>query len=497
MQMDPNKIYPGIRLLLNTGNHDAALLSLEKMMEVFPDHAVARKDLGMLYCNLGDFERALENIEAAVELDPENIGFKKSLAQLYDEKLNRIGDAAKIYVEIVSRYPNEVEALFKLSKICVLLGKPTEAVVFCQRILAIEPWHQEAREFFSRLSESKDGSSSYKIKDVSLPATKGVISQSTEGPASDIPRQALAKEGEQAKIKYRACENVRVLVCIASSGVKNHPYTIRMLEEFAKMPFDVDVIVRGTEIIDYPRRLREKLGIRHIRHPRSEGYRLTYFHRCDVTYLQDEYDLYIYNEHDQLITRENIEGYLFHAKDFPGEIIPGFLRYGHLPEEDPHARSEKYLIDIFEHSGFDPSPAIEYPWVEVNGRRYFSTKNRHQGSWFMTREQLKRAIQSDGFVASWHGGPYGVSEQACSDPYTQCGFDMKVIPYDDLDNFLIHHMPDRYTYTGMPLLMLKSYLAGIKEPSLIFRKPSTKFSSGNLIANPKIGAPCRHEYNGP
>ena len=104
MLLDPNKIYQGIRLLINTGNHEAALLSLEKMMEVFPDHATARNDLGMLYCNLGDFERALENFEAAVKHDPENITFKKSLADLYHENLNRIGDAAKMYVDIVTPF---------------------------------------------------------------------------------------------------------------------------------------------------------------------------------------------------------------------------------------------------------------------------------------------------------------------------------------------------------------------------------------------------------
>ena len=366
------------------------------------------------------------------------------------------------------RFPNEVEALFKLSEICVSLEKHEKAEVFRQRILAIEPWHKEARELFSRLSDSKEDSPSCRIKEATAPETKSVSGESMDGPASENPRQIFDTDREKAGLQYQAVEDIRVLVCIASSGVKNHPYTIRMLEEFAKMPFDIDVIVRGTEIIEYPPDLREKLDIRHIRHPRSEGYRMTYFHRCDVMYLQEEYDLFIYNEHDQLITRQNIEGYLSHTTDLPGEIILGSLRYGHLPVEDPYAMSEKYLIDIFEHSGFDPSLAIEHPWVELNGRRYFSTKNRHQGCWFMTREQLKRAIQSDGFVASWHGGPYGVSEQACSDPYTQCGFKMKVIPCDDLDSFLIHHLPDRYTYTGMPLVMLKSYLASIKEPSLVY-----------------------------
>ena len=41
---------------------------------------------------------------------------------------------------------------------------------------------------------------------------------------------------------------MRILVCIASSGPHNHPYKIKMLEEYAAMPFETDAIVRGTEI---------------------------------------------------------------------------------------------------------------------------------------------------------------------------------------------------------------------------------------------------------
>ena len=261
---------------------------------------------------------------------------------------------------------------------------------------------------------------------------------------------------------------MRILVCIASSGPHNHPYTIKMLEEYAAMPFETDAIVRGTEIIDYPRALLEKLKIRHIRHPRSEGNRMTFFHRCDVLCFQDEYDLFIYAEHDQLITQRNIKAYLAVTKELPEDVIAGFLRYGHQPE-DSYAVPEKYLIDLFEHAGYNPSGDIQDPWVDINGKRYFSTTNKHQGCWLLTREQLKRTIESDGFVASWHGGPYGVPEQACSDPYTQCGFRMKVIPFDDLDSFLIHHLSDRYTHTGMPLAMLRSHLNSIKEPSTRYK----------------------------
>jgi len=455
--MDPGKIYHGIQAIIGSQNYKAAEWALEKMLASFPDHASAHHDLGACYAQRGDRARALEQYEEAARLQPKNVVFQKSLADFYHIELGRKEDALKVYLNILSLHPKDINTLLIISDICVSLGKFDTVKAFCLRVLGMEPWNTKARDLFCKVSEGKHSAvSSRSAKKIAID-DKNSMKQLHSNYTTKL----------HVKERYSDKGNLRILLCVASSGVHNHPYTIKMLEEFAGMPYVTHVVVRGMEIMEYPPILLEKLKIRHIRHPNSEGYRMTFFHRCDVLFLQDEYDLFIYTEHDQLITKRNIDAYLAATRELPDDVIAGFLRYGYR-SEDPYAGGEKYLIDLYEHAGFKPFEDIEDPWVEINGKRYFTTKNRHQGCWLLTREQLKRAIASEGFVASWHGGPYGVSEQACSDPYTQCGFRIKVIPYDDLDSFLIHHMPKRYTETGMPLVMLRSYLNTVKKPSTVY-----------------------------
>ncbi len=430
----------------NSLSHEAAAWALEKMLETFPDHGPAHHDLGRLYRQQGDMERACIHLKKAAALKPGDTLFQKSLADLFYKDLNRMDDALKIYLGILAAHPTDIETLRIMTDICITLKRFANARSFCHRMLAMEPWDETARTLLDTITARETGA------EPSGPHDKHVDPAQTPGPADT---------GADADSPYKG---LRILLCVASSGKRNHPLTLRILEEYAAMPFDTHAIVRGTEAIDYPPELFEKIKINHIRHPRSEGYRLTFFHRCDVLCFQHDYDLFIYTEHDQLITRQNIEAYLTVTRKLPEDVIPGLLRYAYPPKGSLDV-PDKYLIDLFEHQGFDPAGSIADPWIDINGVRYFATKNRHQGCWLLTRDQLKRAIASDGFVCAWHGGPYGVSEQACSDPYTQCGFRLKVIPHDNLDLFLTHHLPERYTQTAMPLTMLKSYLGSIPKPT--------------------------------
>ena len=39
---------------------------------------------------------------------------------------------------------------------------------------------------------------------------------------------------------------------------------------------------------------------------------------------------------------------------------------------------------------------------------------------------------------------YGPLEAACSDIYTSCGFNHKVLPRDNIEEFLVHHLSNVY-----------------------------------------------------
>jgi SAM-dependent methyltransferase len=61
----------------------------------------------------------------------------------------------------------------------------------------------------------------------------------------------------------------------------------------------------------------------------------------------------------------------------------------------------------------------------------------------LTREQLKRAIDSGGFLVEPHAGKYDLLCAAATDPYTQCG-SRRLVCISRLDDFLVHHLPNKY-----------------------------------------------------
>jgi hypothetical protein len=158
---------------------------------------------------------------------------------------------------------------------------------------------------------------------------------------------------------------------------------------------------------------------------------------------QDDYDLFVYSENDILIQERNLEGFLRETERLPHDHVTGFLRYERRENDDA-----LYLIDAHPHF-----PVLKEKDLEINGRRYFTLYNVHQGSWVLTRDQLKRAIRSGGFDVMPHyretkDGFIGILESGASDVYTQCGFKKKVLPHEGIDDLMIHHLPNKYIRTG-------------------------------------------------
>jgi Flp pilus assembly protein TadD len=191
--MDSEKIYQGIKAIVNSGNYEAAVWALEKMLESFPGHALAHNDLGVLFFNQGDKDRALTHYESAAGLQPENIIFQKNLADFYYVELGRIEEALKIYVNILSAHPKDIETLLITGSICVSLGKFEDAKVFLYRVLEIEPWNTNARELIEKLAE-------YEKTDLSMK------------PAEELYRdiQELIKGNDMANAKDKLEELLQV-----------------------------------------------------------------------------------------------------------------------------------------------------------------------------------------------------------------------------------------------------------------------------------------------
>lgn len=150
-QRDCNELYITAQNLTNKGDHNEAIITLSKLLEICPDYAIAHNDLGVLYFNRGDRERALNHYEKAAQFNPENITFQKNLADFYFVVMERIDDALKIYLKILDKHPGDIETLLALGQACSSLNRIEDARFFFGKVLEIEPGNINARQYLDAL----------------------------------------------------------------------------------------------------------------------------------------------------------------------------------------------------------------------------------------------------------------------------------------------------------------------------------------------------------
>jgi len=136
--------YSHVQDLVNKGQQAEAIRELEKMVERYPDYALAHNDLGVLCYGAGDKKGALTHYEKAARLEPENATFQKNLADFYCLEMGEVEQGLKIYLRILEDNPTDIETLLILGDICVSLEKNEDARVFYDRVLDLEPWNMEA-----------------------------------------------------------------------------------------------------------------------------------------------------------------------------------------------------------------------------------------------------------------------------------------------------------------------------------------------------------------
>lgn len=127
-----------------SGQYQEAIGELEKIVDKFPEFALAHNDLGVLYYNTGNKSQALWHYEKSVQLEPDNITFKKNLADFYFIEENRTEDALRIYVDVLAEDPDDIEGLWATARICEKIGKFEDAQGFYERILKKDTSHPEA-----------------------------------------------------------------------------------------------------------------------------------------------------------------------------------------------------------------------------------------------------------------------------------------------------------------------------------------------------------------
>lgn len=222
-------------------------------------------------------------------------------------------------------------------------------------------------------------------------------------------------------------KQLKVLVAIASYGTSNDRYLNRILQEYRGMPYLVDIIVLSNVHKQLPDGVELRVGL-----PAKDPWSLPFAHKKIFADQLDRYDLFVYSEDDVLITESNLQAFLKACKVLPKEEVAGFLRFetgplGEISYPEVHHR---------------------YHWrpdsVRTYGQDTFAYfTNEHSACYVLTREQLRQAIASGGFLVGPHSGKYDMLCAAATDPYTRCGL-KKMICISRMDDFVVHHLPNKY-----------------------------------------------------
>ena len=147
--------YREATVLMEAGDTEAAIQTLEKLVAHDTNQAVAHNDLGVLYQRKGDLQRALQHHEEAARLQPANVVFQKNLADLLCAGFEDLEGALRIYVRLLSKAPQDVETLKAISHVCLLSGKDADARFFLDQVLNLQPWDHDAREILRAMEEAE------------------------------------------------------------------------------------------------------------------------------------------------------------------------------------------------------------------------------------------------------------------------------------------------------------------------------------------------------
>lgn len=224
---------------------------------------------------------------------------------------------------------------------------------------------------------------------------------------------------------------MKILVSIATYGIKNVEYLKRVIDEYKSFKnHDIDIIVHGTTPLN-------RNDITFITHEDPEC--TVYYHRNDFIEKQNEYDYFLFSEDDILISEQTIDTYIRYDSILPHDHCLGFLRYENTPEKI------KYLIDLWLNvPGYD---YIKSSCVQIDKHNYFTVTNPHQSCYILSQVKLKYTIANSRYIRdNCSMGLETSSSGIFTDWVLGGGPIQKVLPlsHSDLKKCLIEHLPGNH-----------------------------------------------------
>lgn len=138
-------------LAQSSGELDEPMAALEQMLLLDPQNALAHNNIAMVLQQRGDFDAACRHLQQAVEIEPDNTTYQKNLADIYYAHCAKTDEAIAIYTSLLKNYPKDTELLTALAIISQANQLRDQAKTFIRRVLELEPWNTDAREFLAGL----------------------------------------------------------------------------------------------------------------------------------------------------------------------------------------------------------------------------------------------------------------------------------------------------------------------------------------------------------
>ena len=127
-----------INLLLDRGQLEQALVSLQRLLEIEPRNAEALIASANARCTLGRAREAVPLYREALEIDPHRLEALNNLGNALQE-LGEHEQAAACYAQALEIKPDDPEIHCNLGNALRRLGRLDEAVTSAQRAIALEP----------------------------------------------------------------------------------------------------------------------------------------------------------------------------------------------------------------------------------------------------------------------------------------------------------------------------------------------------------------------